>query len=132
MRSGQGWTSLCSEGTLCTVAGARWATPHLEVGEADPTPDPRVVQHLSRILHARGATGPTTVRCWITVSSQDQLPLIGPLPGQARRLVATGFGTNPATWSFAAADAVVAGILHGTDAVPRRLHSARLLGWRLG
>lgn len=131
-RAGQGWTSVRSEGPLLTVSGARWATPHLEVGESEPTPDPRVLQHLQRILSARGGTGVPTSRCWITTSTQDQLPLIGPLPGQSRRLVATGFGTNPATWSFAAADAVVQGILHGHDAVPRRLSSVRLLGWRLG
>lgn len=131
-RSGQGWVSWRQEGAELTVSGARWATPHLEVGEETPVADPRVVARLGDQLARRGLPREGRVRSWITAQSRDQLPLVGPLPGQPRRIVATGFGTNPATWSFAAADAVVRGILQGDRDLPRLLSSSRLVHWRLG
>lgn len=131
-RSGQGWVSWRQQGEHTVISGARWATPHLEVDEAEPVADPRVVARLEDQLARRGLPARGEVRAWITAQSRDQLPLVGPLPGQPRRIVATGFGVNPATWSFAAAEAVVAGILHGERNLPRLLSSSRLVHWRLG
>lgn len=131
-RSGQGWVSWRQEAESVVISGARWATPHLEVGEHEPVADPRVVARLGDQLARRGFEREGRVRAWITAQSRDQLPLVGPLPGQPRRIVATGFGTHPATWSFAAAEAVVRGILQGERELPRLVSSSRLVHWRLG
>lgn len=128
-RRGLGWTSWRSEGDQLTVSGARWATPHLEVGETEPIADPRIVARLRDVLTELGATTEPTIRAWITADSRDHLPLVGPLPSQSRRIVATAFGTNPATWSFAAAHLVVEGILGEAPHIPL-ISSGRLRRWR--
>jgi glycine/D-amino acid oxidase-like deaminating enzyme len=136
-RAGHGWTAWQqdAQGRLW-VSGARWASPHLEVGETDVSAGGEVVQRIhgrleaflrdrlqvSAAIEARGAR--------VFTQSPDGLPLIGPLPGDRRTVVAVGFGPSPVAWSVAAARSIADGILEGGGAVPRCLESRRLVRWR--
>lgn len=130
-RAGQGWTVWRSLGDRTLVSGCRWATPHLEVGEKTPTPSPRVLGKLTGFardkLHIEAAE--VGRWAWITADTRDHLPLIGPLQGQARIAVATGFGSCSGSWSFAAARSVVDGLLTGEPTAPEVLRSRRLVRW---
>jgi glycine/D-amino acid oxidase-like deaminating enzyme len=77
---------------------------------------------VSAAIEARGAR--------VFTQSPDGLPLIGPLPGDRRTVVAVGFGPSPVAWSVAAARSIADGILEGGGAVPRCLESRRLVRWR--
>ncbi|MCA9570983.1 MAG: FAD-dependent oxidoreductase [Myxococcales bacterium] len=134
-RAGQGWTTWITRDGRTLVSGCRWATPHLEVGEADASVlEPRVHGRIDAFATERlGCATPALDRwAWITCDTRDHLPLIGPIPGQPRVLVATGFGPNPASWSFAAAAALADGILHGESTAPTRLRTSRLVRWTRG
>jgi glycine/D-amino acid oxidase-like deaminating enzyme len=98
------------------VSGARWASPHFEMGESDPAPRPEVLAALDKLVaqrfpawHAAGRT-----HAWASVAAHtcDQLPVVGPLPGRSG--VVACFGWNGRPWSMAvrAADAVVEGLVH--------------------
>lgn len=130
-RAGQGWTAWSSTDDGVLVTGARWATPHLEVGEHEATPDPRVLQRLDAFAHDRlGLQRPSAEHwAWIATDTRDHLPLVGPLQGQPRVSVATGFGVNPASWAFGAAAALVDGLLEGRTTAPDSLRTRRLVRW---
>ncbi|MEC8422726.1 MAG: FAD-binding oxidoreductase, partial [Myxococcota bacterium] len=115
MSSQHGWlrSRTDRDGSL-TIAGARWASPHFDVGETDRTPAPPIADALHRLVaqrlprwHAAGRT-----HSWTTIAAHtcDQLPIVGPLPG--RSAVVACFGWNGRPWSMAirAADAVVEGL----------------------
>jgi glycine/D-amino acid oxidase-like deaminating enzyme len=115
------------------VAGCRWATPHMEVGETD---DHRVVDAIQRKLegfarvHFPEATeSPITHRwSWITATTCDGLPIIGPLPGRATLIACAGFCGNELGLGARAAKAVVDGILHGDPSgVPAFLAASRFV-----
>lgn len=133
-RAGQGWTSWFQrpDGAV-VVSGARWATPHLEVGETDSSRvDPRVRARLEAF--ARGPLGLEGVPiagawAWLFARTRDGLPLVGPMPGHSRRIALLGFESNPATFALAAARAVADGLLGGGGAVPAAVASRRLVRW---
>lgn len=131
-RAGQGYLRWRwqPDGSLL-ASGARWATPHLEVGESEPVVQPRVQARIEDFVHQRFSADAEVVERWgwVTCQSPDQLPIVGPLPGEAQRIVATGFGTSPAAMSVAAADAVVRGLLDGEGEVPALVRSQRLVRW---
>lgn len=136
VRAGQGWTVLRPHPTGgLVVSGARWATPHMEVGETDvDTTAPRIQARLDAFLRERVGVDAAVVDRWAwgLCMARDGLPLIGPLPSQPRRIVATGFGPNPASFAMVAARAVADGILEGTGQLPDMVSSRRLVRWRLG
>lgn len=119
------------------VSGARWATPHMEVGEHDPhAVEPRIQARLEDFLRSSlGVEAPIVDRwAWLFTQSRDGLPILGPLPGQPRRVALTGFGANPASFAVGAARSVADGLL-GLDeggALPWILSSRRLVRWRMG
>jgi glycine/D-amino acid oxidase-like deaminating enzyme/GrpB-like predicted nucleotidyltransferase (UPF0157 family) len=137
-RAGQGWTAWCrhvSGGLL--VSGSRWGTPHMEAGETDATAlQPAIQAHLEGFLRR-------SLRCEAAITdrfafgfttSRDGLPIIGPLPGQPRRIVLAGFGPNPASFAVGAARMVADGLMGG-DAdgpTPWLVSSRRLVRWRHG
>jgi glycine/D-amino acid oxidase-like deaminating enzyme len=130
-RTGHGWTLWTPRDDHTLVSGCRWATPHMEVGETDPRPHPRVLGRLEAFARdTLGLTGPIQDRwAWIAADTRDHLPLVGPLPGQPRVLVATGFASNPASWAFAAARSVVDGLVDGRTTTPEMLRTQRLVRW---
>ncbi|MEZ4316870.1 MAG: FAD-dependent oxidoreductase [Myxococcota bacterium] len=135
-RAGQGWTTWRPHpsGGL-VVSGARWATPHMELGESDPTVvEPRIQARLEGFLRdSLRCEAPIVDRwAWVFASTRDGLPLLGPLPGQPRRIACVGFGANPASFALAAARSVADGLLDGGGEVPWMLSSRRLVRWTHG
>lgn len=133
-RAGHGWTAWQQDAAgRLVVSGCRWASPHLEVGETDASVVvPKIQERLEAFLRDRlGVAAPIEAR-WAVVFGQtiDGLPLVGPLPGDSRRIVCAGFGPSPVAWSLAAARSVADGIVHGEGAVPKCLESRRLVRWR--
>ena len=110
--------------------GARWATPHLEVGETEPTCEPRVSALLDlftrRMFPEVGA--PEAEWAGIVAESCDQLPLVGPIPGRPRSLAFTGFGVLGLASMAGAARALAQGLASGRDeGLPPRLRTMRFL-----
>lgn len=122
--------------------GARWATPHMEVGETAFTPEPRVTAMLHRLAEqdgialaprasppgAVGALGRRRANPIATVVAEscDGLPIIGPLPGRPRVAVLGGLGVMAHTWLPLAADHLVAAMLGGPEVrLPACLGTAR-------
>jgi glycine/D-amino acid oxidase-like deaminating enzyme len=132
-RAGQGWTAWQQDAAGClVVSGCRWASAHLEVGESDPVVVPKIQERLEAFLRDRLQIDAPVQDRWARVfaSTPDGLPLVGPLPGDSRRIVCAGFGSSPVAWSVAAARAVADGILEGTGRVPDSVASRRLVRWR--
>ncbi len=112
------------------AAGARWATPHLEVGETVPVPDPRVSAMLERLTRAAFPdTGALTgARAGIVAESCDGLPLVGPIPGRPRAVACTGFGVAGLAYALPCARAVVDGLLgRASDGVPAPFRVTRFV-----
>jgi glycine/D-amino acid oxidase-like deaminating enzyme len=111
-----------------TAAGARWATPHMEVGETAPVAEPRVTAALDRVTRAAfpDAGSLLEVRAGIVGQSCDGLPIVGPVPGRPRAVVCTGFGVAGLAYALPCARAVVDSLLgRPTAGVPKPLRSAR-------
>lgn len=135
-RAGHGYTSYrqLSDGQL-VVTGCRWATPHLEVGEDD---DQVIVDRIQTKLesffrlHFKAAEeAEVTDRwAWVFAQTNDGLPFLGPLPGSPTRVACCGFGGAASGLSVVGARAVARGLLDGMDAVPRFLHTVRMVRWR--
>jgi glycine/D-amino acid oxidase-like deaminating enzyme len=135
-RAGQGWTVWRHDADGVRVSGARWASPHLEVGERDAsTVHPGVASKLEAFARQRlGVQGPVVERwAWVFAQSPDGLPVVGPLPGDPRVVGCVGFGATPVGLEIAAADQVVAGLLgEPAEEVPWMLSSRRIVRWRYG
>lgn len=111
-----------------TAAGARWASPHLEVGEVALAGNDRVralLDHLAGQVAADWAPA-VEEHIFVVEESCDGLPIVGPLPGSARTVVCAGMGVAEATWAPACAAAVVAGLLGRPLNVPPALRATRL------
>lgn len=128
-RAGFGWTWFrpMPGGTL--VGGCRWATPHLEVGETSPVPTDGVQDRIEAFARRHfGADVPIDARwAWIEAHSCDGLPLVGPLPGQVRRVACTGFCGNDWGLGPACANLVVDGLLGGPADTPAMFAANRFL-----
>jgi glycine/D-amino acid oxidase-like deaminating enzyme len=111
-------------------AGLRWATPHLEVGETDEAaPTPAIDARLDAV-HARtlAAFGPKTA-AWSVVHTHtcDNLPLVGPLPGQPRRALCLGFRDQQGALALESGRALARGILGEDPGLPSFLSPSRLV-----
>lgn len=122
-------TVLAADGRLW---GARWATPHLQVGETEPVPDAKVTATLVRLAEQDGIGLSTALQAsfqptaGIVFESCDALPIIGPIPGRPREAVITGFGIAGRTWLALAVDHLVASMLAGpAPSLPACLGTAR-------
>jgi len=133
-RAGQGWTGWRVDPEGVTVSGARWATPHLEVGERTPrvvdAVQDKLVGFARRTLGVRGEV----VRRWAWIFSQspDGLPVVGPLPGDPRCVGCLGFGSAGTGLAVAAARSVVEGLIGDPEPVPWVLSTRRMVRWRYG
>jgi glycine/D-amino acid oxidase-like deaminating enzyme len=130
-RAGHGWTSFRPWGAdQIAVAGCRWATPHLEVGEIEPTPNRAVQGRLEDFARTRlGVQGALGVRwAWIEDHSCDQLPIVGPLPGSARWVACVGMGANEWSLGRAAGRMVVDGLVGDARSTPSMFSPGRFVG----
>ncbi len=136
-RAGQGWTCWRVDDDGVRVSGARWASPHLEVGERDASVIvPSIQSKLEGFARQRlGLDGPVVERwAWVFAQSPDGLPVVGPLPGDPRLVGCVGFGATPLGLEVAAARSVAEGLLEGEGEVevPWMLSSRRIVRWRYG
>ena len=111
--------------------GCRWATPHLEAGEADDSVVSSAVHDKLwelTVRHRPGAPAPTHQWSGIMCFTCDGLPLLGPIPGRSRILSCAGFAGHQAALGLGAARAVADGLL-GEDhiAVPDLFSLARFV-----
>ena len=128
-RAGYGWTWFrpMPGGTL--VGGCRWATPHLEVGETEPVPTEQVQGRIEAFARRHvSADAPIDARwAWIETHSCDGLPIVGPLPGQVRRIACTAFCGNDWGLGPACAALVVDGLLGGPAETPSMFAASRFV-----
>lgn len=97
------------------MIGARWATPHMEVGERLPAVDARVAAVHER-LAAQDFPGVGAVEArWAGIVAEpcDRLPIVGPIPGRPREIACVGFGVGGLPWAWRAGKAVADGLLGG-------------------
>jgi glycine oxidase len=129
-RAGHGWTSVRPWRGGVAIAGCRWATPHLEVGETDAVPVPAVQERLEAFARTRlGLHGRVLGRkAWIEDHACDGLPIVGPVPGRVRWVACLGHGG--AAWSLgpATAEMVVDGVLGGPTGTPAMFAPSRFVG----
>ncbi|MBX2797305.1 MAG: FAD-binding oxidoreductase [Myxococcales bacterium] len=129
LRAGYGYTWWRSEPEGLSVGGCRWATPHLEVGETDPVVVAAVQDRLAAFAH-RLAPDALQIghRAWIEAHTCDNLPIVGPLPGNPRRVAAVGTCGNDWGLGPALARSVADGLM-GSDVsvAPWRLAATRFL-----
>lgn len=115
------------------AGGCRWAVPHMEVGETDDTVVVDLVERRIRDFierHLPVFAYEPVVQRWSGIMgfTCDGLPLIGPVPGQSRKLVCAGFNGLGASLAFRAAQAVTNGLLRGDDpGLPSLLRPGRFL-----
>lgn len=132
LRAAFGWTQAWArpDGSLA-LAGCRWASEHMEEGETDDTTLHDAVQAKLEGFARRyfPDAGEVIERwAWIQAHTCDGLPLVGPLPGDPRRVSLVGFGGCEAGLGVRAARAVVDGIQHGrADGVPAGFAPSRLI-----
>lgn len=110
------------------MGGARWASPHLEVGETVPCSKESVQEALQRAFDQRFAGGegrPGTVR--IETLSCDGLPLVGARPGGNRVVCCLGFGEHELSWGLAAGEGIARVLLGAEDVLPSLLRPARFM-----
>lgn len=108
------------------ASGARWTSPHFEVGEVDPATNPAIVAMLERLTRERVGTDTVSSRAGILAESCDGLPIVGPVPGRPRTIVCTGFGTAGFTYLGPCTRAVVDGLLGRGGDLPGCLVAGRL------
>lgn len=110
------------------VSGARWATPHLETGEIDPTPAPQVRAALERFA-GQLFPGAKVLGAFAGIAghSCDNLPIVGPLPG-GRLVACTGFGDSGWSTAAEAAHQCALGILGEPTQIPPFLQPVRFVG----
>lgn len=112
------------------VAGCRWAAKDLGEGLTDDTVVvARVEDRLRAVLERLGGGGPVTHRwSWIRTATCDGLPVVGPMPGDPRRVICAGFGSNGPGLALRAGRAVAEGLLTGHAAgVPASFLPTRFL-----
>jgi len=114
------------------LGGARWATPHLEVGETDDTRISEAVDEKLRGVLARRfprlvrAPGPDR-RAGIMAFTCDGLPFVGGIPGQPRMLACLGFNARGFSLALRAARAVADAVLTGeAEGLPDCLRPGRM------
>lgn len=131
-RAGYGHTVYRGRDGAALVGGCRWATPHLELGETEPRLVERIQAQLARFgaTHLGGApTDADLAWAWIECHTCDGLPIVGPLPGDARIVSCTGWCGQDWALAPACADDLVDGLLSDGPTAPRAwLSPARLVG----
>ncbi|TNE91239.1 MAG: FAD-binding oxidoreductase [Deltaproteobacteria bacterium] len=133
-RAGQGWMRWQQQpdGRL-VLGGARWASPHMAIGETEVVVEDRIQDRLDAFLLAHFGVSEVEQR-WAHgfATTPDGLPIIGRLPGDPRRVALVGFGATPTALAAAAGRRVADGLLCGEADVPRIFSPRRIVRWRRG
>ena len=112
------------------ISGCRWASPHLEIGESTQALHPKVSQKLREFSEQRGGASGESAKEWASIMgfSCDGLPILGPIPGQPRKVSCVGFNGQDLSLAMACAERVAQGILQGgTAGISPRLLSSRFV-----
>lgn len=129
LTTGRGFTWLVDHEGGPLVAGCRWATPHLEVGETERVLSPRVRRALTKCAFERfGTREVSPYGCWIESHTCDGLPFVGALPGDPTLIACTGWAEH--LWSLGpqAAKHIVAQLCEAAaPELPPWMHPGRLL-----
>lgn len=129
-RAGYGYTFWRQQADRRLVAaGCRWATPHLEVGEREERVVDAVQARIEAFVERHFGPFPVEDRwSWIAAQTCDGLPLVGPLPGDPRRVACAGFGGNENGLAVRAGKGVADGLLgERPHDVPAFLAATRFL-----
>lgn len=128
-RTGYGWVAWAPGPAGLTITGARWATPHLEAGEDRPEIVDIVQQRLDHVRRATLGEAEVVARtARIETSSCDGLPIVGPLPGAPRVVVAAGWHGQALSLGPALVEAVAATLLDQSGPrVPTMFDPSRFL-----
>jgi glycine/D-amino acid oxidase-like deaminating enzyme len=132
VRAGYGYSFFRTVGSDRVLAGGcRWAASSMGVGTVVTQPaDARVQTRIEAQLrrHLPAARAILTRWAWIDTHTCDGLPIIGPLPGSARRIACTGFCGNDWGLATAAAAAITEGLLgRGQPDIPSILAFSRFV-----
>lgn len=97
------------------ACGAREATAHMEVGETEPTPSPKVGAALERLARQFFPDLGAIIgkKSAIYADSCDGLPIVGPIPGRPRSLVCAGLGMGGYSYARPCVEVLVRGLLSG-------------------
>ena len=112
------------------VSGCRWASAHLEVGEARLGLNEAVSGRLFEFAGKLGLSEEATKMEWSSVMgfSCDGLPIVGPLPGQPRKIACGGYNGQDLGLAVACATRVADAILEKAHPpIPQRMRSGRFL-----
>lgn len=115
------------------AGGARFGTPHLEIGETDdgvvqPRIDHILRSNLGRFFPDLAAVAVTHAWTGIATHTCDGLPFLGPLPGRPTLLACVGLGGLDHRLALRAGQAVAQGLLTGrSPAIPRLFGAGRMV-----
>lgn len=131
LRTQNGYIQWIQQNDHWAISGARWASPHLEVGETDDTKTHAKIQNALtqfRDLHLDHRATPTHQWSYLWAKTCDGLPIVGPLPGRSPWVCCTGFMGNDWGIGIRSAHAVVQGLLKGqAPGIPEWMTPARFV-----
>lgn len=127
---GHEWAVVVSA-TEIHLGGARFLRRLAGTGDAEPRANTKISAYLQqrflKFLPALRALHCERTMPLIGVRPCDELPLVGPMYGNDRVLLATGFMGNGLSWGFQAGKCLSDLICHGhSDILPRQLWPERL------
>lgn len=112
------------------ISGCRWASPHLEIGESEHQLNSKVALKLREFSQRLPQFSNEEVMEWTSIMgfSCDGLPILGPIPGQPRKIACVGFNGQDLSLAMACAEQVARGIVEGgTAGISARLLSSRFV-----
>lgn len=131
IRAQNGYVHWRSESTRWWISGARWATPHFEIGETEDTNTPHAISEaLNQVRSQLNPSPIDRVETWsyLWAKTCDGLPILGPVPGRSTWISCTGFMGNDWGFGIRAGKAVADGLLSGTaPGIPEWLTATRFL-----
>ena len=131
IRAQNGYIQWRSSASGWAISGARWATPHLEMGEQDTSQTPEPISTALNQFRAHlteHCPDPQAVQRYLWAKTCDGLPIIGPVPGRSTWVCCTGFMGNDWGFGIRAGKAVADGLLSGTaPGIPDWLTATRFL-----
>lgn len=128
---GHEWAVVADSNTL-HLGGARFLRRFAGIGDAQPYVDNKISNYLARrfadyLPSLRGQLQLATTTALIGVRPCDELPIIGPMYGNDRLLLACGYMGNGLSWGFQAGKCLAELIANGQSAsLPRQLWPERL------
>jgi glycine/D-amino acid oxidase-like deaminating enzyme len=129
-KHGHEWGGFLPDGAL-VLGGARYLRKWAGIEATEATTEPKISEHLlslaMRTFKLTGAPKLVGAHGFLDCRPCDELPIIGPLFGEGRILVATGFLGAGLTLGWLAGDCLAELIASGKSArLPRRLWPERL------